>query len=111
LQQFRKKVFKIKNRVKESDVPMEIHLGYGALYVLTKNFMSKIDELDYPCFLMGEEYFLAWQIKQTGGIIYYDPSLVVFHHEHASVNTMPAKLLYKYSKESFLKFRKFWSKF
>lgn len=78
-----------------------IFQGYGAIYVLTRNFFKRNFKLDTPPFLMEEEAFLAFQIDDTGGLQYYDKELIVHHREHSTCRNIPSKQIYNYSKESF----------
>lgn len=95
---------KIKSKKKNDSLNLEsrqIFLGYGAIYILTKNFFKKSKLLDTPPFLMGEEAFLAYQIYETGGIEFFDSSLIVHHKDHSSCSKVPAKKMYDYTKESY----------
>jgi uncharacterized membrane protein (UPF0182 family) len=80
-----------------------IFLGYGAIYILTKNFFLKNKKLNYPddLFLMQEEIFLSYQIQETNGIIYFDKSLLVHHRDHSSCRKIPKKLSYIIQKKSY----------
>ena len=85
----------------ESGKSHVIFQGYGAIYILTRNFFSKNKTLDSPLFLMEEEAFLGFQIDSSGGLQYYDNELIVHHKEHSSCKNVPSKQIYLYSKESF----------
>lgn len=87
--------------VLQSNDSHPIFQGYGAIYILTKNFFKKNKSLDTPPFLMEEEAFLGAQIYKTDGILYYDSELIVHHQEHSSCKKIPSKVLYNYSKQSF----------
>lgn len=78
-----------------------IFQGYGAIYILTKNFFNKFTSLDSPKFLMEEEAFLGHQIQCSGGVQYFDIDLIVHHKEHSSCKKVPSRQIYEYSKESF----------
>jgi GT2 family glycosyltransferase len=100
--QFIKNIFK---EEKISNVSGKIFMGYGAIYILTVSFFNKNRILDHPPFLMGEEAFLASQINKTGGVIYYDKDLIVFHKDHSSCSKIPTKKLYYITKQSYKKYR------
>lgn len=74
--------------------------GYGACYLLTPRFFEKFDALWAPTFLMGEEFFLAKQIQESGSQLYYEPSIVVMHHDHAAVAKLPSRKFWEISKAS-----------
>lgn len=85
----------------ESGKSHVIFQGYGAIYILTRNFFTKNTVLDCPPFLMEEEAFLGFQIDNSGGLQYYDKELIVHHKEHSSCKNIPSKKIYHYSKESY----------
>jgi GT2 family glycosyltransferase len=93
-------------RIEVKNVSRQIHIGYGAIYILTKNFFSKNKKLDHPPFLMGEESFLANQTYRTGGKIYYNVNLLVYHRDHSSCSKIPLKKKYYITKESYKIYRK-----
>ncbi len=100
---------KIKKRRKPGEVDLNnrnIFLGYGAIYVLTTVFFQNNSSLDTPPFLMGEEAFLAYQIKETGGVQFFDSSLIVYHKDHSSCNNVPKQKMYFYTKDSYKFYRK-----
>lgn len=79
----------------------KILMGYGACYILTRIFFEKFKTLDAPVFLMGEEGVLANQILSGGGIMMYEPSIIVHHHDHASIGKVPVRKLYEFSRQSY----------
>ncbi len=93
--------FLVKEDRINNDKEQIILMGYGACYILTKNFFANYDELDAPIFLMGEEGVLANQVKAANGITLYCPDLIVNHQDHASIGKVPSKKLYSYSRDSF----------
>jgi len=97
---------KLKVRGNYYSNPMYLHMGIGACYILTSSFFKKIKKLYYPYFLYGEEAFLSNQIHNTGGSLYYDPSLVVEHKESATLSKIPKKLTYQYAREGYCEYRK-----
>lgn len=100
---------KIKKRRKPGEIDLNnrnIFLGYGAIYILTKKFFQYNTSLDTPPFLMGEEAFLAFQISKTGGVQYFDSSLIVHHKDHSSCNKVPQQKMYLYTKNSYKFYRK-----
>ncbi len=88
------------NRV-GNEKEMIITMGYGACYILNKNFFNHFKELDAPNFLMEEEGVLANQVLSVGGKTLYFPNLIVNHHDHTSIGKIPSKKLYNFAKESY----------
>lgn len=82
-------------------VAQKIEQGYGACYILTRDFFRHYDELWAPTFLMGEEYFLSCQLKAVGKSVYYEPSVCVVHQDHATMGMLPNKKVWEISRESF----------
>jgi len=74
--------------------------GYGACYLLTPLFFRDFKRLWSPTFLMGEEFFLKKQIETKGYRMYYEPSIKVSHHDHATLNKVPSRKLWEISKKA-----------
>ena len=88
--------------------PMEgcvIHMGIGAIYVLTREFFRQFKELNYPFFLYGEEAFLSEQIHSAGGALWFDPSLRVLHAESAATSKIPRRAIYEFSRKGYSEYR------
>lgn len=94
--------------VEEYDIPTEIHMGIGACYVLTNNFLNLNNKLTYPYFLYGEEAYLTNQVHSKGGKIYYYSNLVVHHLESATLSKLPKKTTYDYAREGYWSYRRFY---
>jgi GT2 family glycosyltransferase len=62
-----------------------IYAPHGSCLVFNKNYFTFGGTLDLPNFLFGEEIFVAESSKQMGLDIIYDPRLVIYDYEHASV--------------------------
>jgi GT2 family glycosyltransferase len=85
-----------------------ISQGYGACYILGPIFFKKFQLLWAPTFLMGEEFFLSKQLEKEGMKVYYEPLFKVNHHDHATMEKLPSKTLWKISKDShnvYIKYR------
>ena len=78
-----------------------ISIGYGACYILTRNYLSKIKEIPSYLFLMNEENALSDIVFRNGGRIYYDKNLVVNHMEHSSILKIPKRKKYYIEQESY----------
>ena len=83
-----------------------IYQGYGACYILTPVFFQYFEELWAPTFLMGEEYFLWKQLSEKGLELFYDPSIQVNHHDHATTSNVHSKELWKICRESHAIYKK-----
>jgi GT2 family glycosyltransferase len=75
----------------------EIKLGNQIIYaphgsMIIFNNISFFTELKpYPCFLFGEEIFIAEEAKIKNIRIFYKPEIKVFDVRHASINLLSAK--------------------
>ena len=56
--------------------------------------------MDYPCFLFGEEIYLAEHLRKRGLKTYYDPNLKVYDSDHVSTGKMKSKAYYQYNYKS-----------
>ena len=84
---------------------MEIHIGYGACYVLTRNFFNYYSKLDDSIFLYGEEVLFGNQIRSVNGIMVYLPNLKVKHFEHATSRNIESKVNYKITLDAYYKYK------
>ncbi len=87
--------------------PQPIHMGIGAIYILTKNFFKFYSQLDFPLFLYGEEAFFSHQIHKVNGVIMFEPDLVVYHAESAATSKLAKRKVYEYSKKGYPLYRKY----
>lgn len=88
-------------------IAQPIHQGYGACYILGSLFFENFNFLFAPTFLMGEEYFLSIQLESIGQKVFYEPSIIVKHHDHASFAKLPAKKIWMITKDSHKIYRKY----
>lgn len=84
-----------------------IHMGNGALYVLTPGFFLYFDKLWDDVFLYGEEAILAGQVISVDGKIVYEPLLKCNHHESATTSRMESKYKYKVIQSSYKIYKKY----
>ena len=77
-----------------------IHMGFGACYILGPHFFRHFAELWAPSFLMGEESFLSKQLRDKGQQLYYEPSIQVQHHDHASIDKVPNRQMWLVSRDA-----------
>ena len=92
---------------KQFKIAQTICQGYGACYIVGPLFFENFDLLWAPTFLMGEELFLSKQLEKIGMKVYYDPSIKVNHHDHATMSKLPSRKLWKISKDSHKIYRKY----
>lgn len=91
----------------QHEIAQTIHQGFGACYILGPLFFSHFESLWAPTFLMGEELFLSQQLTSKGLSIYYEPSIIVKHHYHATIDNVPDKKRWEISRESHRIYRKY----
>ncbi len=80
---------------------MVIRRGIGACYILTPLFFNFFDTLDDRVFMWGEEALLSNQLESVGGLTLYDPTIIITHHESASVKSIQSKKKYQMVRESY----------
>jgi GT2 family glycosyltransferase len=83
----------------------EISMGVGACYVLLPAFLQRCGTLYFPWFLFGEEACLAWQVRDAGGVTWYDPRLLVLHAESASSSKLSSRVAYEHGREAYWRYR------
>jgi len=83
----------------------EISMGVGACYILSSYFFENYKQLFFPWFLYGEEACLAWQVRDAGGVIWYDPDLVVTHAENVSCSLLPSRAAYNFGRDAYWGYR------
>jgi GT2 family glycosyltransferase len=88
-------------------IEQTIYQGYGACYILGPLFFKYFDFLWAPTFLFGEEYFLSMQLESKKLHFYYEPSIIVKHHLHATMAKLQSKKQWKISRESHKVYRKY----
>ncbi len=64
---------------------MDVYAPHGAMFVFYDiPFFKNLPK--YPCFLFGEEIFIAEEARQKTIEILYDPKVKVFDNRHASIH-------------------------
>jgi GT2 family glycosyltransferase len=89
-----------RNDERNHNESMEIYQGHGSCYLIGPLFFKQFGELFAPTFLMGEEFFLAYQLQEKGYKIYYTPDVLVCHYGHASLSKVPGINIWKIAKKS-----------
>ena len=84
----------------------ELHMGVGACYVLTAEFLARFKTLHFPFFLYGEEAFFSEQIHSSGGVLWFDPDLHVTHEESASLSLVPNRAAYEFARRGYPVYRR-----
>jgi GT2 family glycosyltransferase len=70
-----------------------IYAPHGACIVFSRAYFAAGGNLDYPCFLYGEEFFVAETARRLGLDIRVEPTLQVTHHEHSTTGLLaPASM-------------------
>lgn len=93
--------FYANRRKKVQDYPAGyIYAAHGSFIVFTRKFSSFLETMDYPCFLFGEEIYLAEHLRKRGLKTYYDPNLKVYDSDHVSTGKMKSKAYYQYNYKS-----------
>jgi GT2 family glycosyltransferase len=77
-----------------------IYAPHGSFIIINKLYFKKGGTLDYPCFLFGEEIYLAETARSLGIQIIYDPGLKIEHEEHLSTGRTRNRNMTMYAAES-----------
>lgn len=91
----------------EFEIAQTIQQGYGACYILGPIFLNKFKTLWAPTFLMGEEFFLSKQLEKQGMCVFYEPSIKVNHHDHATMGKLHSKKIWMISRDSHRVYKKY----
>lgn len=101
------KRFTSRSDARQHETAQTIYQGYGACYILGPLFFEHFDLLWAPTFLMGEEFFLSKQLERNELKIYYEPTIKVNHHDHATVDKLPSKKFWEISRASHKVYRNY----
>lgn len=101
MSQFLRLVRPVKSSPSQPQEGCEIHIGIGACYVLTSEFLRRFNKLNFPHFLYGEEVYFSDQIHSAGGILWYDPELLVHHAESATLSKIPKRTAYEFARRGY----------
>jgi GT2 family glycosyltransferase len=78
------------------DSGRKIYAAHGSFLVLSKEYFRAGGTLDFPCFLFGEEIYLAENLRRLGLDVVYEPSLEVVHQEHKSTKLLKSRKLARF---------------
>jgi len=91
-------IFYLRRRQKIQNYPAgDIYAAHGSFIIFTNSFTEFLQTMEYPCFLFGEEIYLAENLQKLGLRTYYEPKLKVFDFEHVSTGKMRKKAYYLYN--------------
>jgi GT2 family glycosyltransferase len=77
----------------------KIYAVHGSIFIFSNlDFVKKIP--DYPCFLFGEEIFIAEEARLNGIEIFYKPEVIVNDIRHASVGKQSSNFRRKHNYNS-----------
>ena len=69
-------------------IDQAIYAPHGSCVVFSRQYFTAGGSLDYPCFLYGEELFVAETVRRIGLSIRVAPALHVLHHEHSTTDLL-----------------------
>jgi GT2 family glycosyltransferase len=75
------------------DVSETIYAPHGSFLIFSGEYFRAGGNLDFPCFLFGEEVYLAETLRKLGLDVVYEPSLEVIHQEHKSTRLVKSRKL------------------
>jgi hypothetical protein len=88
-----------RNGSRSAGLPRPIYAPHGAMFVFTDiPFFRALPP--YPCFLFGEELFVAEEARLAGVPVIYRPELRVHDVRHAAVSALPRSRLRSLMRES-----------
>lgn len=70
-----------------------IYAPHGSFLIFSSEYFRAGGNLDFPCFLFGEEVYLAETLRRLDLDIIYEPSLEVIHQEHKSTRLLKSPQL------------------
>ncbi len=75
---------------------MKIYAPHGSFMIFTKYYFESGGDFNHPCFLYGEELYVAEQIAKNEGHVKYCPDLQVSHAEHSSTGWIKSRKMAKF---------------
>lgn len=94
-------LFYSRRRQKLQNYPAgNIYAAHGSFIIFTNKFADFLQHIDYPCFLFGEEIYLAENLKRKFLKINYEPSIKVYDSDHVNTRKMKSKAYYRYNYEA-----------
>lgn len=71
--------------------PQPVYAVHGSIFLLSRGFVECIRPLHWPCFLFGEEIWLAEQARQQGWGVAVLGTVHVTHREHVVIGGLPSR--------------------
>jgi GT2 family glycosyltransferase len=71
----------------------QIYAPHGSFLIFSREYFRAGGSLDFPCFLFGEEVYLAESLRQCRLEAVYEPSLQIIHQEHTSTKRVKSRRL------------------
>jgi GT2 family glycosyltransferase len=68
-----------------------IYAPHGSFLIFSSEYFRAGGSLEFPCFLFGEEVYLAETLRKLGLDAVYEPSLEVVHQEHKSTRLVKSR--------------------
>jgi GT2 family glycosyltransferase len=84
-----------------------IYAAHGAMLVFTETFLQQEALLAQVPFLFGEELFIGEICRRHGWSVDREPTLAVWHREHATTGVLPSRRRFELQRDSMLAFAKF----
>lgn len=72
-----------------------IYAAHGSFFIFTNQFSDFLQKMKYPCFLFGEEIYLAENLSKLTLSTYYQPNIRVYDLDHVSTGKMKSRLYYR----------------
>jgi GT2 family glycosyltransferase len=95
-----------RKKLQQENNRQEIYAGHGSFMIFTGNFIEKNREMEFPCFLFGEEIFLAELVRKNNKKVMYEPDIKVYDIDHVSTGKMSIKKLCQMNYDSLTKIKK-----
>jgi GT2 family glycosyltransferase len=71
----------------------KIYSPHGSMVIFKRSFFEKGGDINHPCFLYGEEIYIAEKALRNNIIIKYEPKLVIRHKEHSTTGWVKSRKL------------------
>jgi len=86
-----REIRQLRRRRRPTTTPKEsfpVYAPHGACIVFSRHYFTAGGTLDYPCFLYGEEFFVAETARRLRLAVRVEPALRVKHFEHSSTGLL-----------------------
>lgn len=87
--------------------PGPIHAPHGAMMVFAETFLQQERMLKQVPFLFAEELFIGEICRRNDWLVRYEPSLRVWHREHATTGVLASKRRFQLQREAMQAFDRF----